>query len=321
MSTNPALTPSNHKLSSYECCVCGYHGYDYHLVTRSEAHRECSDRQRLRRDRFVTEVFPALQLYSVPIPHGVSLTGDDVVKTQAPPTSRRERLRTLAGSRVGLATGLFVVPEIRSFDDEHGTIVFERLRTAALRPALADHLHGVELVGRVARALAAIHRDLQTERRKATASGGITAIGAHRETVPLHGDFGILNVLLLPASDRIAIIDWANADWTGVDTDLGAPEIDLAVFLISLFHRRMFDSWHVSHRYEIARHFLATYASASPHGLDIETLSAIVAAATPRFNQLTRRRKGRLRALGHRHGMIDLRFFLRRLSQEDLTGA
>jgi hypothetical protein len=269
----------------------------------------------------VTEAFPPLQPHPVSIPRGVSLAADVVVKTQSPLKSHRERLRTLAGRTVGLATGLFVVPEIRSFDDEQGTIVFERLATSALLPALADRPRGTQLIWRVARALAAIHKDLQAEGKKGIARGGIATVGAHRTAVPLHGDFAIVNVLLLPESDRIAIIDWSNADWTGVDTDLGAPEIDLAVFLMSLFHRRMFDSWQVFHRYEVARQFLAAYASESPHGLDIETLSAIVTAAAPRFNRLTRRRKGRFLALSHSHAMIDLRLFLRRLSKDDLPRA
>lgn len=93
------------------------------------------------------------------------------------------------------------MPEIREFDDEGGTIVFERLRTTALRPALADRRRGAELAVRVAEALAAIHQGLQADPDTGASAGGIAAISAHRETVPLHGDFGILNVLL-PSSKR-----------------------------------------------------------------------------------------------------------------------
>jgi hypothetical protein len=120
--------------------------------------------------------------------------------------------------------------------------------------------------------------------------------------------------LYLPASDQIAIIDWANAVWVGTDADVGPPEIDLAVFLTSLFHRRVFSPWPVAHRHEAARHFLARYASASPHGVDLSSLSAVLAATTPRFVRLTRQLRGKLRALGYRHAMIDLAFFLRRLT-------
>ena len=135
--------------------------------------------------------------------------------------------------------------------------------------------------------------------------------------MPLHGDFGMRNVFYLASTDRIAIIDWSNADWIGVDGDVGPPEADLAVFLMSLFHRRVFGPWPIARRHEVARHFLATYAAASPCGLDLEGLTRLVAERTPHFHEQTRRRKGRLRALGYRHNLYDLRFFLRRLSARE----
>src|SRR5687768_13270499 len=57
------------------------------------------------------------------VPRAVSTRGDVVVKVQDPEASRRERLRTLAGGMVARQTGLFVVPEIVSFDDARGEIV------------------------------------------------------------------------------------------------------------------------------------------------------------------------------------------------------
>jgi hypothetical protein len=250
----------------------------------------------------------------------VSIRGDVVVKTQEPGASRRERLRTLAGREVGLRTGLFVVPEIVSFDDARGEIVFERLSLTWLREALSATGRSMDLVGRVAAALAAIHGSMRAIEGATTLASGGLASGPERKPVSLHGDFGLRNLFYLSASDRIAAIDWSNADWIGIDADLGAPEIDIAVFLMSLFQRRMFGPWPISRRHDLARHFLATYASASPHGLDIDTLGRIVAASTPRFNQETRRRKGSLRALGYRHNMRDLSLFLRRLSRQRLTG-
>ena len=250
----------------------------------------------------------------------VSVRGDTVVKTQEPGASRKERLRTLAGREVGQRTGLFVVPEIVSFDDSRGEIVFERLTFTRLREALSDAGRSMDLVGRVAATLAAIHGSMQAiEGATTIASGGMNP-GPERNPVPLHGDFGMRNVFYLSASNHIAVIDWSNAVWMGVEGDLGAPEIDIAVFLMSLFHRRLFGRWPISRRHDVARHFLATYASASPHGLDIDTLGRIVAASTPGFNQQTRRLKGSLRALGYRHNMPDLSLFVRRLSSQRFAG-
>jgi hypothetical protein len=246
----------------------------------------------------------------------ISVRDNVVVKVQEPSASRRERLRTLAGRKVGQETGLFMVPEIVSFDDARGEIVFERLRLTKLREVLSDRGRGMEALGRTAKALAAIHERMEPGEDARRTVAGALGVNAKRALVPLHGDFVVFNILFLPASDRMVVIDWANADWIGVDTDLGAPEIDIAVFLISLFHRRAFGPWPVSRRHEVARHFLTTYESASPYGLDIGCLRAIVAAITPSFIQQTRRARGNLRALGYRHGMVDLDFFLRRLSRK-----
>ena len=250
----------------------------------------------------------------------VSIEGDTVVKIQEPQASRRERLRTEAGREVGQQTGLFMVPEIVSFDDSRGEIVFERLQNlTGIRQALSES-RSMALAGRAAEALAAIHRQMEpSDGAKRGYPDGI-GIGLEREPVPLHGDFGMRNIFCIPDSDDIVVIDWANADWIGIDADLGAPEIDIAVFLISLFHRRLFGPWPVSRRHEVARHFLTTYASASPRGLDIDTLRAVVAATKSRFHQSNRRYKGSLRALGYRYGMIDLEFFLRRLSGQNFAG-
>lgn len=233
--------------------------------------------------------------------------GHVVVKRQDPGPSRRERLRTLAGRRVGEETGLFTVPEIVAFDDDRGEIVFERLHATKLRHALADPARAPMLVGRAASALAAIHGRMESD----TPAAG--------RDVPLHGDFGLNNVFALPGQDRIAIIDWAAADWIGLETSQGAPEIDVAVFLLGLFYRRLFDPVPISGRRALARHFLATYAAAGPAGLDVDGLRAIVRRLAPAYVRLNQEFTGHVRALVRRHSLIDLDLFLRRLSKEHIV--
>jgi hypothetical protein len=249
----------------------------------------------------------------------VSVEGATVVKIQEPATSRREPLRTDAGRVVAQQTGLFLVPEIVSFDDSRGEIVFERLNLTGIRPVLSDGSRSMGLAGRVARVLAAIHGLMKPDESATTTSAGEAGISPHRDVVPLHGDFGMSNVLYLHSSDRLVVIDWSNADWIGIRADLGAPEIDVAIFLRSLFHRSVLDRTPAVHRHNVARHFLATYASVSPHGLDVASLTAFMGATGPAFIQLTRRYKGALRALGYRHAMIDLSLFLRRISHEGIS--
>lgn len=247
----------------------------------------------------------------------VTIKDEVVIKVQEPAASRRERLRTEAGRMVGQQTGHFVVPKILSFDDSRGEIVFERLRMTRFRQALSGGNQGTELVHRAAMALAAIHRRL--ELKDAVAGGSPGGPGtSYRGSVPLHGDFGMRNIFHIPSTDGLVLIDWTNADWTGIDADLGPPEIDIAVFLVSLFHRRVFGPLPISRRHDMACRFLETYAAASAAGLDLRTLHAMVARISPAFTQLIRRRKGHLQALAYRHAMVDLDFFLRRLSQRGL---
>jgi hypothetical protein len=246
----------------------------------------------------------------------VALGENVVVKTQDPEASRRERLHTLAGLAVGVQTGRFRVPRIVSFDDLRGEIVFERLPLTDVRAALSDPARSFDLVGRAAGALAAIHGHMELGPSARKAPAGLFGASPERKFVPLHGDFGVRNTLVLAPSNHVVVIDWANADWAGVDADLGPPEIDIGVFLITLFHRRAFGPFPVPRRRDLARHFLATYADGAPYGIHLGTLNAIVATLAPVHQRLTRRLRGRLRALGYRHGMLDLRLFLRGFARD-----
>jgi hypothetical protein len=249
-------------------------------------------------------------------PRTVSFSGDLVVKSQDSDASRRERLRTLAGRKVGQQTGLFVVPDIVSFNDASGQIVFERLPLIGLQGTLSDPNQSLEVVDRAAEALAAIHGHMEPSETATTIPTGAMGISPERELVPLHGDFGVTNVLHLESSDRIVIIDWSNAAWIRFNADLGAPEIDIAVFLMSLFHHRLFGSGSMSRRHAVARCFLTKYAAASPYGLDLDSLRAIVATTTADFNGVVRRLKGAFRSLPYRHNMLHLHWFLRWMSRE-----
>jgi Phosphotransferase enzyme family len=247
------------------------------------------------------------------VPRAVSVQDDVVVKLQEPATSRRERLRTGAARVVAQNSGLFHVPEIISFDDARGSIVFQRVPGTGLQQALLKDERSLELVTSAAQALAAVHRTMEPPEADAHLGTPRVSWADPGRSVPLHGDFGLTNVLCQPASSRIAIIDWSNASWIGYDGDLGPPELDLSVFLISLFHRRIFGPRPLARRHDVARHFLRTYASASPMGVDVPMLRSIVASTSPAFVRLTRRLRGRTRALAYRHSLIDLNFFLRRL--------
>jgi hypothetical protein len=250
-------------------------------------------------------------------PRAVSVEGERVIKIQEPRASHKERLRTEAGREVGQRTGLFIVPEIVAFDDAGGKIVFERLQLTGIRQMLSNSTESMDLAGKAAEALAAIHRQMEPAAGARESAPETARFG--RRPVPLHGDFGMRNIFCLPDGSDIVLIDWSNADWIGTDADLGAPELDIAVFLISLFHHRVLGPWPVQRRHELAHQFLQIYATSTAHGVDIDALRAVIRAVKPGFQQRTRRRKGNLRALAYGYGMFDLNRFLHQLSQ-DFTG-
>jgi hypothetical protein len=262
---------------------------------------------------------PKMALVTKPVStsqRSVSVQGDTVVKIQDPDSSRRERLRTSAGAAVAQRSGLFVVPEILSYDDDRGEIVFRRLNLTGLREVLSRSKNSADLIARAARSLAAIHTQMASGERVAGTpeSQGAPTSGL----VPLHGDFSMRNLFFIEASNSIAIIDWSNAGWIDYEGDWGCPEIEVAVFLMSFFNRRLLGPWPVPHRHDLARHFLTTYASTSVLGLDLAALARIVAAKRPNYERQTRRRAGYLRALGYRHNAVDLTRFLRRLDGDRL---
>jgi len=241
-----------------------------------------------------------------------------IVKRQAPDRSRLEHRRTLAGQAVGERTGLFTVPRILAADDAGGEITFERLTLTDFRTALVDPGRRLELIDQAALALAAIHTHLEVGRDSRRCPPGALGMDLRRPQVPLHGDYGMRNVFIQSAGP-LAVIDWSNADWIAVDADLAPPEVDLAVFLISLFHRRLLARWPPEGRRDLTRRFLATYAAAAPHGVDLASLAAAVRATAPGFARLTRRRIGLVPALACRHALIDLKLFLSRLGPDDLS--
>jgi len=213
-----------------------------------------------------------------------------------------------------------VVPRILSFDDARGEIVFERLPLVSFREALARPDPSRDLASLAARALAAIHREMPVVDE--SGSGAATPPDRHAgRQVALHGDYGMRNLFVLGDAGTLAIIDWSNADWTGVVETAGLPEVDVAVFLMSLFHRRAFGPHPLPQRREVARRFLTAYAAEAPRSLDLDRLVSVVGATTPGFQLKIRRRLGAVRALSYWHNLVDLRLFLRGVRRRGLAPA
>ena len=219
-------------------------------------------------------------------------------KRQEAGHSRLERERTQLGARIGANTGLFEVPEIISYDDGEGEIVFEYASGAIPLREYLSTMPEPRLLHRLGEALAALHNF------KAPTGG---------DDVFWHGDCGMRNVLYSADRDAIMLIDWANADWTlePPERSLGNPGMDLGVALISLFHQRP-----LGHMYVRKSELLG---SAFLNGYQGERSSFTLQTALPFMTELIRRRRrhwisqrGFIRNLVHDPSLFRLRMFLHR---------
>ena len=153
----------------------------------------------------------------------VEVCGDRLIKRQRPLHSRLERERSEVGARIGKSCGLFDVPDVLSFDDVVGEIVFRFKPDAISLKKYLSISPCAKLAERCGRALAHIHL------ADPTLDSG---------TVFCHGDYGMGNLLYTETEDRLTVVDWSNAQWMGVpiSQSYGPAGLDLGIAVISLFH-------------------------------------------------------------------------------------
>ena len=181
----------------------------------------------------------------------VQVCGDRFIKRQSPRYSRLERRRSAIGALVGESCGLFEVPEVLSFDDANGEIVFRFVSKAIpLRTYLAKNPRP-ELTERCGRALGHIHL------ANSTVDNG---------DVFWHGDYAMSNLLYSEDRDRLTIVDWSNADWAGLPPELsmGPAGLDLGVAFGSLFHRMLVYGPRIASPECLGWSFLKGYALGRP---------------------------------------------------------
>ena len=229
----------------------------------------------------------------------IQIQGDRLIKRQSPTLSRLERERTALGARIASESGLFEVPEILSYDDSEGEIVFRYVRNAV---TLWEHLvvkSDPELMARVGRVLATIHNSKPD--RKAS-------------DVFWHGDYSIANVLYSERYDKITVIDWSTASWTlePAERSIGSAGLDLGVALILLFHHRFLGPMCIREPEVLGSAFLQAYKLERKH-FSFETVRPFVL----RLIELRRKSwisdRGTLRNLAYDPSLIRLYFFLARI--------
>lgn len=181
----------------------------------------------------------------------VQVCGDRFIKRQSPRCSRLERKRSAIGAHVGESCGLFEVPEVLSFDDANGEIVFRFLsEVIPLRTYLAKEPRP-ELTERCGRALGHIH---------------LANSAVDNGDVFWHGDYAMSNLLYSEDRDRLTIVDWSNVDWAGLPPELsmGPAGLDLGIALGSLFHRMFVYGPGIASPERLGLSFLKGYALSRP---------------------------------------------------------
>ena len=154
----------------------------------------------------------------------VKVCGDRLIKRQSSLRSRLERARSHVGARLGRDCGLFDVPDVLSFDDEAGELVFRFVKDAVPLRTYFTINPSAELAKRCGRALAYIH---------------MADSVIDEDNLLWHGDYGMGNVLYKEKEDRLTIVDWSNAHWAGVppEQSRGPAGLDLEIAICSLFRR------------------------------------------------------------------------------------
>jgi tRNA A-37 threonylcarbamoyl transferase component Bud32 len=183
---------------------------------------------------------------------------DFVEKQQESSCALAEYSRTEMGRRVSLESGEFIVPEVLSFDEKEGSIVFERLYGFEnLLMALSVESDHENIMNRVGQVLACIH-----------------------DHTMIHGDFSWQNVLYNKPKDTFAIIDWSSAHWLNEFEKAEDIYIDVGIMLMSLFSQHYFSSMRPKKPRYISCLFLKSYMVASSHKLEKvpleESLSAML---------------------------------------------
>lgn len=235
----------------------------------------------------------------------VVLEKNCVIKRQSPERGHIEYVRTMIGRKIADKTLQFIVPDVLSFNETSGEIVFELLNgMESLTSTLRQHSRPEELICRAGRALSAIHL-------LGKSYSGRT-LPQSSEEVFLHGDYGLANVHYLPDDDKLVVLDWNTAHWLGIPSKqvFGSPSMDLVVFLISLYHRRAFSSKGIPHTRELAENFLNAYFEESSNSLMPEKFEMELNEKIDLYSEYFRRQYSLARSLAYYLSLLQLQQFI-----------
>lgn len=236
---------------------------------------------------------------------------DRVIKRPGPTLGRIEYEKTRRARQIGDESGLFAVPRIRSFDEERGVIVFERiLGSESIKAVLAAGRHPAELLDRLGRSLATVH-----ERLALPDEAIIELPPAWRDAdAPdafIHGDFNVINVQYVASDDTLVLLDWATSDTISETATYGPVYFDLAVFVHTMMFRRVFGGEVIREPIPKAEQFLAGYEAAC--SFDRRRFGRYLERTWANVSKRHRERKGAIRYALYRPALSRLREYARSL--------
>jgi tRNA A-37 threonylcarbamoyl transferase component Bud32 len=229
-----------------------------------------------------------------------------VRKRQDPVWAELEYNRTSIGRQIAERTEKFRVPKNISFDNVTGEIVFERINgLQSLASTLSEHPSPESIASRAGIALAAIH--------SADKNDYVKYLPPLTQSQICHGDFGIGNIHYQPEVDELVILDWCTARWLRSNSirDISNQTLDISVFLISLFHRRLFAAYKIPNLWFLAHCFLDSYFSTRNSSTDANCSFTQLQVILKEWNYNFRIKSGASRAVAYYPSLIDLRRFIR----------
>ena len=211
----------------------------------------------------------------------VRFDGDRVIKSGDPRRIQLEVKKTQAAFELSKETNLFRVPRVISHDQKKGIYVQERIhgiKNIQKRAAYGNRKDS--LWSRVGESLALIHANY---RPKDCLEISLPAPWGYGGSVWIHGDFNLVNINTVKATNEIVIIDWCTTARINNDCTVGSAMFDVGWFLKSMFHLPSFYVFPILIE-EKAMQFLEGY-SKRRGTLDIEQLSVVARASSNLFKE------------------------------------
>jgi hypothetical protein len=236
---------------------------------------------------------------------------DSVLKRCEPALGRIECEKTRRARKIGEKSGLFLVPRIRSFDEERGVITFDRVTGAEpLKAILTAGRHPAGLLRRVGQSLGTIH-DRLTLPDDAIIELPPAWRDADAPDVFIHGDFNVVNVQYVASDDTLVVLDWAATDTISENATRGPAYFDAAWFIHTMVFRKAFGADLIPDPLPKAEEFLAGYETVRP--LDRRGFGRYLERTWANVSRRHREKKGAMRFALYRPALSRLRAYARSL--------